>query len=265
MQKRGSEGGDQTVLWVAPPSLDSAKRALSAHRVCALFATEGCGSEGGAYTAFFVAPHSRLFFCYLVDMKPIGPSILRLLFVICFLAASANVGNSQSEGEGSQALYIQHQVDSERIVKIDSGRKLKVWTQDGQLHAGKLTKVSDSSFFLGPDEIRYSQADKVKLDKGEGGRIGGLTALLLGLFGTVIGLAFVLLGFYAANSATPNTANGCGQAMGGLLLVILGIMIGAVGIIFAIIGIVAYAIGTAVARNFKLDGKWRIVRRTAEN
>ncbi len=265
MQKRGSEGGDQTVLWVAPPSLDSAKRALSAHRVCALFATEGCGSEGGAYTAFFVAPHSRLFFCYLVDMKPIGPSILRLLFVICFLAASANVGNSQSEGEGSQALYMQHQSDSERVVKIDSGRKLKVWTQDGQLHAGKLTQVSDSSFFLGKEEISYSKTKKVKLDKGEGGRIGGLTGLLLGAFGIVIGLAFSLLGLYAANSATQNTSNGCAQAMGGFFLLILGILIGAVGIIFAIIGIIAYTIGTAVARNFKLDGKWRIVRRTAGN
>jgi hypothetical protein len=222
-------------------------------------------AKSGAHTAFFVAPHSRLFFCYLVDMKPIGPSILRLLFVICFLAASANVGSSQSEGEGSQALYMQHQSDSERVVKIDSGRKLKVWTQDGQLHAGKLTQVSDSSFFLGPDEIQNSEAQKVKLDKGEGGRIGGLTGLLLGAFGLVIGLAFGLLGYYAAVSATPNTSNGCGQAMGGLLLIILGIMIGAVGLVFAIIGIVAYAIGTAVARNFKLEGKWRIVRRTAGN
>ena len=50
-----------------------------------------------------------------------------------------------------------------------------------------------------------------------------------------------------------------------ILFVLLGIAIGVVGAIFIIAGIVAFAVGKAVARNFRLDGKWRIIRRSAGN
>ena len=199
-------------------------------------------------------------------MEALSRLILRVIVVLTFISVAAIEGIGQSEGEANDTLYLQHQTNSDRIFKIDSGRKLKVWTQDGQLHAGTLTQVSDSSFFLGKDEIRNSNAQKIKLDKGEGSRLGGIGSIIFGILGALLGFGLSLLGLKVIDEApAAGAANGCAYIFLGALILVLGIAIGVVGAIFIIAGIVAFAVGKAVARNFRLDGKWRIIRRIAGN
>ncbi|HEX2900487.1 MAG TPA: hypothetical protein VHS96_12270 [Bacteroidia bacterium] len=184
----------------------------------------------------------------------------RCMIIMALIGIPVSVSHGQSEAQAADDLRIERQEDATKAVIVDSGTKLKVWTSDGRLYTGALKAVTDSSFVLGTKEIAFSKTERIKFDKGEGGRMGGLASVIFGLLGGLVGLGLSLLGLKVIDDAPSGTADGCAYILLGALLLVLGIALGVVGIIFIIAGIVAFAVGNAVARNFNLEGKWRLKR-----
>ena len=182
---------------------------------------------------------------------------IHLIFTVMMaaelLVIMATMGHGQSEAEAGGDLLVQQIKDTTKSVRLLNGKPLKVWASDGNLYEGNLTKVTDTSFALGKIEIPFSRTVKVATVRGGGGKQAGISTLIVGTVGTLIGFILGIIG-----GLTLNNAPTCNQAFGGFLLLLLGIAVGIAGIVILIIGIVAYAIGTSVGRSFKFPGKWRL-------
>lgn len=202
----------------------------------------------------------KMDFDELTFMKTLVRLTTALIFGLALILIPATLGHGQSEGEAAGGLIVVHAEDSSKSVTIKNGSVLKVWTTDGKKRKGRLKNASDSSFTVGTEAIPFSKTEKITLHKGEGSRIGGVVGIVLGAIGFFIGFVVGLIGeLFIQNADT--SADGCAEAFLGIFLLILGITIGTVGLAFLIIGLIAYAVGKAIGRSFRFDGKWRLRRK----
>lgn len=191
-------------------------------------------------------------------MKRRIPSRWNLLLAAALILIPVSLGLGQSEAESADKLAIQHARDTTRMIVIDSGDGLRVWTTEGQLHQGKLRGVTDSSLFVWAAEIPFSKTAKISLDEDGKDGSGGLVLLILGGSFFLLAFVFGVLGGLAARDL--NNSGGLQQGCAVLFLLFACALLGITAIILLIIGGALYLAGNAVGRGIQFPGKWRLKR-----
>jgi hypothetical protein len=185
------------------------------------------------------------------------PSLWNLLLAAALTLFPVSLGLAQSEAESADKLAIQYSPDTTRMVVIDSGDGLRVWTTEGKLHQGKLRGVTDSSLFVWAAEIPFSETAKIALEEGGGDKSGGLVVLILGGSFFLLALIFgIIAGIAAADLNNGGFQAGCAI----IFLLFACALLGTTALILLIIGGALYLAGKAVGRSFQFPGKWRLKR-----
>jgi hypothetical protein len=180
--------------------------------------------------------------------------LLRCTLIVGLVGCLSPQGIAQTEAQGRDELLVEHQTDHKLDDVIHLNQRFRVYTDDHQKFTDSLKKVTDSSFVIGSQEVKFSSGVKLMAYSRALGAKRVKSFVRGGLWTTLIGIGVIALGLLVASLFAH------ALVWVGIVVIVFGSLYIFFGLMILLWSFLTLLSGEVPVTTFNLRGNYRLKR-----